>query len=770
MSIRANSRIYKASPIHIALVATAMLTNNVRNVRGSLEFVYSCFLKPLGQHSDQQSRLNAFYQGQASSYDATRGGLLRGRRTMLKLCAAELNAQKSSNLVWVDIGGGTGWNIEEMDKYLDIRRFKAIYLVDLCQPLCEVAKRRFMTKGWSNVFVVCQDAASFTLSELGNDANQVDLVTMSYSLSMIDKYYAVVDRVKGLLRAQTGLLGVADFYVSDQSSTKGSAVQNAGDIGYACNWFTRVFWQHWFELDHVYLHPCRRSYLEHSMGTVKVYNGRNHFLVPYVIQIPYYVWIGRAANQVAHLGDVARVDPLGIQIPPRNPASLHQFTPESSPKCCFDSDSDASQAGCCLPDLSLEENRCSQVPESALHRGWQRIPYSPNRPEHTQFSTYIYGFTWEDPLCDIKALDLQPDDRILAITSAGDNILAYAAHQKGVEIHCVDMNPCQNHLLELKLAALHSLDYQTVWSMFGKGHYRDFAHILDSVLSASLSPHAYQYWRKNVSAFDPRESSLARKLFGDMAHQNFYTTGYSGTALYCLRLVLKILGLHNATQELTKCKIIESQAHIWNSKIRKHIVNGPAVHLLDNPVAMWQLMGVPINQWNMLHSEGSMSQYIRDTLDPVATNTAFARTNYFYHLLFTRQYSPDCCPDYLTISGFEKLKKLVNSNSPSFYLHTSTILNVLADMADGELTKAVIMDHMDWFSGEEADLEVKALSRVIRKGGFVLWRSAARIPWYISIFEANGFVVEAISVRQPNMVLPLDRVNMYASFYKAVKT
>ncbi|KAJ2086403.1 hypothetical protein GGI09_006700 [Coemansia sp. S100] len=79
------------------------------------------------------------------------------------------------------------------------------------------------------------------------------------------------------------------------------------------------------------------------------------------------------------------------------------------------------------------------------------------------------------------------------------------------------------------------------------------------------------------------------------------------------------------------------------------------------------------------------------------------------------------------------------------------------------------MDHMDWFSPEDADSEVVALARVVKKAGFVLWRSAARIPWYIDVFEKHGFIVEALDIRQPNSMKPLDRVNMYASLYKATK-
>lgn len=42
--------------------------------------------------------------------------MLRGRKTMLKLCAAQLKQQASTlkadeDLVWIDIGGGTGMSL-----------------------------------------------------------------------------------------------------------------------------------------------------------------------------------------------------------------------------------------------------------------------------------------------------------------------------------------------------------------------------------------------------------------------------------------------------------------------------------------------------------------------------------------------------------------------------------------------------------------------------------------------------------------------------------
>jgi betaine lipid synthase len=81
-----------------------------------------------------------------------------------------------------------GHNIERMQNYFPISSFDAIYVVDLCEPLLQVARKRFAEKGWANVTVLCQDASLFSLPEWsdGNDPKGcVSFVTLSYSLSMV---------------------------------------------------------------------------------------------------------------------------------------------------------------------------------------------------------------------------------------------------------------------------------------------------------------------------------------------------------------------------------------------------------------------------------------------------------------------------------------------------------------------------------------------------------------------------------------------------------
>ena len=228
---------------------------------------------------------------------------------MLGLLAAQLRhkAAKGAFLkrkpIWVDIGGGTGYNIEAMQSHVDVQTFfEKIYLVDLSPSLLEVAKKRFDRLGW-DIEIVCQDARTFRLdaystangdrknlstqseiyaSDSGSSKAGADLVTMSYSLSMIPDYYSVVDSIPSLLSSD-GILGVVDFYVQSIVEISGRTY-TGGSFNRHVTWLGRVFWRAWFDVDRVGLEGARRDYLEYRFGTLKTVDQRNYLLGG----IPYY--------------------------------------------------------------------------------------------------------------------------------------------------------------------------------------------------------------------------------------------------------------------------------------------------------------------------------------------------------------------------------------------------------------------------------------------------------------------------------------------------
>ena len=154
--------------------------------------LFNNFLHPISGKSHQE-RLESFYAGQAQSYDAFRHRFLHGRVPMIE---AMPTLQGST---WVDLGGGTAANLEHFaggGEVVDLGAiFKHVTVVDLCRPLIDVARARVEAHGWQKtVSLVVGDATDPALPGLP-PAGSVDLVTMSYSLTMIPDWMAALKNV-----------------------------------------------------------------------------------------------------------------------------------------------------------------------------------------------------------------------------------------------------------------------------------------------------------------------------------------------------------------------------------------------------------------------------------------------------------------------------------------------------------------------------------------------------------------------------------------------
>ena len=195
-----------------------------------------------------KERLEAFYQAQAGDYDAFRKRLLQGREELM----AEAKAAHGEGGIWVDLGGGTGANLEMMGDEA-IMSFAKVYLVDLCGPLLEVARKRCEERGWHNVQIVEDDATTWVPEE---GYGQVNLITFSYSLTMIPDWYAAIEHAAALL-APGGLIGTVDFYVARKHPAEGMAKHS---------WLQRTFWPTWFLMDDVRLNMDHVPYLLRVRG------------------------------------------------------------------------------------------------------------------------------------------------------------------------------------------------------------------------------------------------------------------------------------------------------------------------------------------------------------------------------------------------------------------------------------------------------------------------------------------------------------------------
>lgn len=244
----------------------------IMGVLADLKILYRMVFHP-GRGADHAERLESFYAAQADSYDAFRKRLLKGREELWRALGIPPDG------VWVDLGAGTGANAEHFGP--GIQSLKKVHLVDLSPSLLEVAKRRIADRGWKNVVTHVADATRFRPEE------PADVVTFSYSLTMIPDWFAALENARAILKPG-GKIGVVDFYVSRKFPAEG--LRRHG----ACS---RLFWTFWFNYDNVFPSPDHIPYLQRHFETVLLEEHRAK--VPYLplAKAPYYIFVGQKPSE-----------------------------------------------------------------------------------------------------------------------------------------------------------------------------------------------------------------------------------------------------------------------------------------------------------------------------------------------------------------------------------------------------------------------------------------------------------------------------------------
>ncbi|MFH1919210.1 MAG: BtaA family protein [Planctomycetota bacterium] len=321
----------------------------------------------------------------------------------------------------------------------------------------------------------------------------------------------------------------------------------------------------------------------------------------------------------------------------------------------------------------------------------------------------VYNTCWEDPRLDRVALELGPDDTVLVITSAGCNALDYALMEPR-HVYAVDMNPRQNALLELKLAGIRNLDFETFFTMFGRGRLPGVRDVYRDKLRGSLSEWSQNYWDRKIKFFDSKR-------------RTFYFRGTSGAFARIMNIYIdRIARLRPTVDAILAAETLARQRQIYYDELCDRFWSR-SVRFLMNRDTTLSLVGVPRAQRFQVETqyEGGIVQYVRDCVDAVFGELSVA-DNYFWRVYTTGRYTRDCCPEYLKPDNFEKLK---NGLADRISTYTNTVQGFLVDH-DVPISRFVLLDHMDWLSDQlfpALEAEWQAIVERATPNARVIWRS-----------------------------------------------
>lgn len=365
-------------------------------------------------------------------------------------------------------------------------------------------------------------------------------------------------------------------------------------------------------------------------------------------------------------------------------------------------------------------------------------------------TSLVYNATWEDPRIDRELLKLEPDSEVVAITSAGCNILDMLLDSPS-RIHAVDLNPRQNHLLELKMALLAAGDFDDLFQFFGIGSHPRRRQILTS-LAGHMTPEAASYWRRHAGAFSPHG-----------LRPSFYWRGTAGLAAWSIWRALGLLpvNLRNLALALFEAPTLEEQLriyglaepHVWQPWMNRFLGSG----------LLMSLVAVPPSQTRLIVDShpGGLPAYIRDKFRHVMTAVP-AKDNYFWRVYTTGSYTLDCCPNYLRIENMPRLAESISRIA----CHTDSISGFLRSHP-GRYSHFVLLDHQDWLAWRDPSALLEEWNLILansRPGARILLRSAG---------PEVDFIPGSVRARlafHSNLTRPAhlrDRVGTYGSVHLA---
>lgn len=372
----------------------------------------------------------------------------------------------------------------------------------------------------------------------------------------------------------------------------------------------------------------------------------------------------------------------------------------------------------------------------------------------------VYNTCWEDPRLDRVALELSEQDRLLVITSAGCNALDYALGGAG-QVHAVDMNPRQNALLELKLAAATQLQQEDFFKLFGEGCLPRVSQVYSERLRPSLSPWSAQYWDRWIKLFDNPKRS-------------FYFRGTSGRFARGINVYIdRVAGVRKELTELLESKTLADQQQMFR-KVRDKIWTGLLRFAMARDTTL-SMLGVPQPQRQQIDRQypGGIVKFVEDSLDAVFGEIPI-QDNYFWRVYITGRYTPDCCPEYLKPDNFAALQRLVAERRVA--VHTASVQSFL-EQTDQPFTRFVLLDHMDWLSDRFFPLlesEWQAIVNRAAPGARLLWRSGGLQTDFLDqvrvMLDGQLRPLPELLIYNRELAEQLhgsDRVHTYGSFYIA---
>ncbi|KAL1499301.1 hypothetical protein AB1Y20_011509 [Prymnesium parvum] len=306
-----------------------------------------------------------------------------------------------------------------------------------------------------------------------------------------------------------------------------------------------------------------------------------------------------------------------------------------------------------------------------------------------------YSQVWEDDALLLAALDVKKGDSLLAIASAGDNVLnLLLAEPKS--ILAVDVNPAQVALVQLKLAAIRQLPHADFLLLLGYASCEDAAarrcELRDKL---DLPRETRAYW-------EAHEETLKKGIAG---------SGRLETYFRAFSEQLPSLGWpSDAIPRLFAAKSIDAQLKLWQTLCTPRFEAAFRKHFARETQAEH---GRSEQQLHHVDKAEDISATLLERLKRMLQQSLCAHNFYFRRFIDAAAAEPAAGAPYLLEENYARLRQLL----PRVTVRTQTLQEAVAEVGAGRFDKVYISDIFEYMELSDAHALAETFASVMPSGG-----------------------------------------------------
>lgn len=314
------------------------------------------------------------------------------------------------------------------------------------------------------------------------------------------------------------------------------------------------------------------------------------------------------------------------------------------------------------------------------------------------FKDVLYAQCWEDPNIDRKAFQISPDDTVFTITSGGCNSLAFLLDDPQ-KVVALDMNPAQNYLLDLKMAAFKVLTYEHLLEFFGVlPSFRRLEFYVQ--LRPLLQENAQHFWDKHYKEIDKGIIHCGR-------YERYMHLLKRGFNLMMGKKLIK--DLYAAKSSAERLQLYNNHWNNWKWKLFTRVfLSRQAMSLLFTK-----------SFFTYLEDDFSFGDHFREMIRRCVTELPIKDSNFFSYMILGNYYSLDHLPVYLRAENFAT----ISARLDRIELRNESCEAYFSTLPDNSISKFNFTNIFEWMPPKAFEDLLKETIRVAKDGAVLTYRN-----------------------------------------------